>query len=133
MLKFILLFTIYFVFIHAETIDKKKILEIIKAAKQHKSIPLLKKDKTTDKKRATTLPIVVYKKRTQPIIYQKRKVNLTKLDYGFLPNLESSSIKLRKKFKIEQKLKSTTVDFKTPLEQLNSSNGINTVAKKIVY
>ena len=123
-------------YVNAQTIDKKKILEIIKAAKQHKSVPKIDRLKVT--KKITSLkpkPIIVYRKRKTPTVrdvklYEK-KVSLMKVNYGTLPALTPSSVELRKRFHMEQKSQQKEVLFKSP--QQNRNKKVNTRAIKIKY
>lgn len=137
MLKITLFSFSLFVFTSADTIDKKKILEIIKAAKQHKSVPILNKTKVTKKKIASTQPILVYRKkeRIEPVVYRKKdaskKTQLMKVNYGSLPTLPPSSLELRRKFYEEQQARQTNVHFKTPIQNRNKK--INTQARRIKF
>jgi len=131
------LFLSLLVFTHSDTIDKKKILAIIKAAKQHKAVPNISKSKIVKKQDTSPAPIVVYKKRTKPVVYYKRektqKVTLMQKEYGTLPSLVPSSIALREKFQIKNNSKDFSMHFKTPMKKNHSTNTINTVAKKISF
>jgi len=130
------LFLTLLVFTHADTIDKKKILAIIKAAKQHKAVPNIGKSKISEKQSTSPAPIV-YRKRTTPVVYQKRektqKVTLIQKEYGTLPTLVPSSVALREKFQIKNNSKDFSMHFKTPMKKNHSTNTINTVAKKISF
>ena len=136
MFKYILFGVIFVTHLNAQTIDKKKILEIIKAAKQHKSLPKIDKSKLI--KRVTPSkpkPIIVYRKRKIPTIYKKKDIrintSLANIHYGTLPNIAPSSIELRRKFKLDKKPKQNEVLFKSP--QQNKNNKINTRATEIKY
>ena len=134
MFKYILFGVILFPHLNAQTIDKKKVLEIIKAAKQHKSLPKIDKSKST-KTVIHPKPIIVYKKRKLPAIDKKkdikRNTSVTNTQYGTLPNIPPSSIELRKKFNLDKKPKQDEVLVKSP--QQNKNNKINTSATKIKY
>jgi hypothetical protein len=137
--KYILLLLILCIHTSAENIDKKKILAIIKAAKQHKSVPSIYKSKTIKKDVASSEEskhIVVYRKRTKPIVYRKRnddrKITLMKTNYSSLPSIAPSSVELRKRFKLEDKVEEqNTPFFKTPIQTRNKK--VNTTARKIKY
>jgi len=136
MFKYILFWVIFFTHLNAQTIDKKKVLEIIKAAKQHKSLPKIDKSKSTKTViHPKPKPIIVYKKRKLPTIDKKKDVkrntSLKNIQYGTLPNIPPSSIELRKKFNLDKKTKQDEVLFKSP--QQNKNNKINTSATKIKY
>ena len=137
--KYTLFFLILSLNIYAETIDKKKILEIIKAAKQHKTVPSIDKSKISEKKIASadSKSIIVYRKRTAPTVYKKRdeasKATLMKTNYSALPSIAPSSVELRKRFNLEQKKETqkSTPLFKTPVQ--NKNKKVNTTAIKIQY
>jgi len=140
MFKYVLFGVIFFTHLNAQTIDKKKILEIIKAAKQHKSLPKIDKSKlikrvTPSKPKPKPKPIIVYRKRKIPTIYKKKDIrintSLANIHYGTLPNIAPSSVALRRKFKLDKKPKQNEVLFKSP--QQNKNNKINTRATKIKY
>lgn len=134
-------------FVLSETIDKQKVLEIIKAAKQHKSVKIDKANSVYDKK-----PIVykVKKKRTlnssikeeKIVVYRKKQKptvsapiidkNHQKIEYGSLPTLVPSSVELQRKFEIEQKLKKSEILFKSPQSNKHKTR-VNTTAIKIKY
>ena len=135
MLKATLSLLSFCLFTYADTIDKKKILEIIKAAKQHKSVPSISKPKVVEKKSTPSAPIIVYKKRTKPVVYYKKsktpQPSLMKKDYGTLPTLPPSSIILKEKFEIKNTSQNTNAGFHTPMKRTPNTNTINTVARKI--
>lgn len=124
MLKYILFLLACIESLNAQTIDKKKILEIIKSAKLHKTVKI---DKSTKVSKNFTKPesesIIVYRKR--------KKVPWKKIDYGTLPTLVPSSVELQRKFKMEEKSKQVETLFKSP--QQNKNKKINTTAIKIKY
>jgi len=137
MFKYVLFGVIFFTHLNAQTIDKKKILDIIKAAKQHKSLPKIDKPKPEPTKtvilpKPKPKPIIVYKKRKLPAKKDmKKNPSLTNIQYGTLPNIPPSSIELRRKFNLDKKPKQDEVLFKSP--QQNKNNKINTRATEIKY
>ena len=133
-MRLILLFFILFDCVYTEQIDKKKVLEIIKAAKQHKSVPIINQPATIEKNVTTSKSFIVYRKKKQPTTYQKRdkKTEITLIN-GSLPNLTPSSIELRKKFQIETQSEQIKTEFKTPIQKKLTSKKINTIAKKIEF
>lgn len=122
--------------VSAETLDKKKILEIIQAAKQHKAIP--KSATPVDMPKTDTPksePIIVYRKKESTVVYRKKEVKTKReskpLIYGSLPSLGPASIELERKFQRETKIEKKEMLFARP--QKNRVRGINTEAKKIEY
>ena len=135
MLKTTLSLLSFCLFTYADTIDKKKILDIIKAAKQHKSVPSISKPKVVEKKSTPSAPIIVYRKRTKPVVYHKKsktpQPSLIKKDYGTLPALAPSSVTLKEKFEMKKNSQNTNAGFHTPMKRNPNTNTINTVARKI--
>lgn len=136
MSKYLWFFVIGMSYLSADTLDKKKILEIIKAAKQHKTI-----SKTTTPMESTKIvmpesePIIVYRRKEIPVVYRKREAKTeTKskhLIYGSLPTLAPSSIELQQRFQTEAKIEKKEILFTQP--QKNVKTGMNTEAIKIEY
>jgi len=114
---------------NAQTIDKKKVLAIIKAAKQNKSVSNTIMEK---KEQLPSDTIVVYRKKSTPSI--NKLSSKSKLLYSSLPNIPPSSILLRNKFATHhdsQKKAHNSSLFKTPIQ--TKHKGIKTTATKISY
>jgi len=120
----------------ADTLDKKKILEIIKAAKQHKTVPKRTMPVDISKRSVPKAePIIIYRKKETPVVYKKREVKIKReskhVIYGTLPALAPSGIELQKKFNAEAKVEKKEMFFTKP--QKNRETGINTEAIRIEY
>lgn len=120
----------------ADTLDKKKILEIIKAAKQQKAVP--KPIKPVDIPKTSVSKsesVIVYRKKERPTLYRKREAKLKReskhLIYGTLPALAPSGIELQKKFNTEAKVEKKEIFFTKP--QKNRETGMNTEGIRIEY
>jgi len=124
-------------FADANSIDKEKILAIIKAAKQHKPVPSLHKPDTREGKASSHAPVIVYKRRAKPIVFRqqskKQKARLMEREYGALPTIAPTSILLKERFQSENQQKNKTFRFKSSATKSASRDSINTVAKKINF
>jgi len=103
----------------AHAIDKTKILKIIKAAKQHKSVQVTSSNNST--------PIVIYKKSSIQKQKEQKKI------YGTLLSIPPTSVTLKNHFlsNVSSKRKNDISLFKTPIQK--KEKGINTTATRIKY
>ena len=133
MKKILLVLLCISVYSNAITIDKGKILSIIRAAKKGESLPA---DTINEKKENT---IIVYRKKStldtnKQAFNHKVKLYQSKLIKSSLPNIPPTSIILRNKMLTNNtfiKKERDTQLFKTPRQ--NKYKKENTRAKKINY
>ena len=123
-------------YLFADTLDKKKILEIIKAAKQHKVAPQTASTISATKTVVPqTKPVIVYRKKETATVHKqqavKTKASPKELKYGTLPALAPSGKELQKKFDAGPKAEKKEMFLSKPHK--TRETGMNTEAIRIEY